>query len=211
MRLANPLLPAAAILTLLILGSASPARSAVPDAARSTVPPCLEVCPYGDLTFDIVVRDLANNPVANSTAEIDLPECAAFHLCPNQGDPNLTILTSPLRAIKVTDASGAVSFHLHAGGVCPGTAVTVRADGVPLRTVPLSSPDQDGDLYVSGPDLLILQTKTSLPYDATADLTCDGVVDANDVNAVNAHYGHACDVVVPTQNRSWGGLKIRYR
>jgi hypothetical protein len=211
MRLANTFLPAAALLSILTIGLASPARSGVPDAAHSTVPLCLEVCPYGDITYDIVVRDAASNPVANSTVEIFLPTCTTFHLCPNQGDPNLTISTSPLRVSKVTDASGAVSFHLHAGGVCPGTIVQVRADGITIGQPPLSSPDQDGDLDVRGNDLLTIQAKALQPYDATADLTCDGVVNAADVAAANAHYGHTCDAVVPTQDRSWGGLKIHYR
>jgi hypothetical protein len=211
MRLANSLLSAAALLVILTLGVTSRASSGVPSPANSTVPRCLEVCPYGDITFDIVVRDLASNPVGNSTVEIDLPTCAAFHLCPNQSDPNLTILTAPLRAFKVTSAAGTVSFHLHAGGVCPGTSVSVRADGVNLNTVSLSSPDQDGDLDVTGPDMLTIQAKASLPFDATADLTCDGVVDANDLNAGLAHYGHTCDAITPTHDRSWGGLKILYR
>jgi hypothetical protein len=211
MRLANSLLPAAATLTILILGSAAPAFSGVPSASNSTVPRCLEVCPYGDISFDVVVRDIANNPVNASSVEIDLPTCAAFHLCPNQGDPNLAISTSPLRATKLTSATGQVSFHLHAGGVCPGTTVKVFADGVLLALPPLSSPDQDGDLDVTGADMLTVQAKTTLPFDATADLTCDGVVDANDVNAAFTHYAHTCDAVVPTHNPSWGGVKIYYR
>jgi hypothetical protein len=211
MRLGTLLLRAATLIAILTLGASSPARSSPPNAANSTVPRCLEVCPYGDITFDVVVRDVASNPVAGSSVAIFLPTCSAFQLCVNQGDPNLTIGTSPLRALKVTSATGAVSFHLHAGGVCPGTTVSVYADGVLLAQPSLSSPDQNGDLDVSNGDVLAVQAKTSLPFDATADLTCDGVVDANDVNAVNAHYGHTCDAIVPTQNRSWGGIKIHYR
>jgi hypothetical protein len=211
MRLGTPLLPSAAILTILTLGAPSIARSDVPSAAQSTVPPCLTVCPYGDITFDVVVRDAAHNPKAGSSVWIELPTCAAFHLCANQGDPDLTLATSPLRAIKVTDATGAVSFHLHAGGVCPGTTVRVTADGVLLALPPLSSPDQDGDLDVAGSDMLAIQAKTLLPFDATADLTCNHVIDQGDIDAAFVHYGHTCDAVLPTHDPSWGGIKIHYR
>ena len=77
--------------------------------------------------------------------------------------------------------------------------------------IPPAPPDQDGNLLVATADMLTIQAKTLLPYDATADLDCDGVVGDGDISAAFAHYAHGCEAVTPTLRPSWGGLKIRYR
>jgi hypothetical protein len=45
----------------------------------------------------------------------------------------------------------------------------------------------------------------------SADLDCDGDVDADDVAIVQAHAGHLCVDPTPTRHSAWGTLKIMYR
>ena len=50
---------------------------AVPSPANSTVPPCLVACPLGDISYTVVVRDLAVNPLNGREVSIDFSSCPA--------------------------------------------------------------------------------------------------------------------------------------
>jgi len=188
-------------LALLALALAAPVSAAVPSAANSTVPLCLQMCPLGDLNYTVVVRDIANNPVGGSTVVLDFSSCPAVHLCP---PPNPT-------TTQVTNALGVATFAVRGGGGCTGL-VRVFADGILISPaaggVSVASPDQDGSLFVNGADQALLLTKGS--SDATADLNCDGTHDAADGNVITTHMGHFCDGVVPVAPSSWGQLKLHY-
>jgi len=187
------------------------AASGVPSPSNSTVPFCLLGCPAGDMVITIVVRDLANNPVTNSTVVLDFSACPAFTLCPVEPtDPY--IYDAPSRTVRAfTDASGTVRFPLRAGGVC-GTANGVRvfADGVFLAGRTFASPDQNGDLFVNAVDQGIASAKLGFA-DPTADFDCDGGVTAADLGVVAAHLSHGCSGPTPTRAKSWGSVKIIYR
>jgi hypothetical protein len=187
-------------LALLALAIATAASAGVPSPLNSSVPSCLQVCPYGDLTYTVVIRDLANNPVGGATVVLDFLDCQTFHLCPPPSPPNTTL---------IANAQGVATFALKGGGGC-ANAVRVFADGVLMASgVSVASPDQDGDLFVTGLDQAALLLKG--PADPTADLNCDGVHDAADGNVQVAHMGHYCDGVIPVAPRSWGQLKVHYR
>jgi len=207
MPTASPLLRSVLLSAATLLISTSPARSAVPSPANSSHDPCFVVCPLGDITYHITVRDIANNPVGGSTVVLDFSQCVFVH-CQNPG-PGI-IANDVARTMTTTaNAAGVASFPLKMGGCCPG--VRIIADGVILATVSMSSPDQDANLLVNGTDASILTGLTSMPYSVCGDLNCDGVVNANDVAIVTAHNGHACSGVVPTRLRSWGSVKTIYR
>jgi hypothetical protein len=158
------------------------------------------VCPDGDFTFHVTVRDIANAPVPGAAVVVNLCNCSSVHLC-----------SGPCDILVVADAAGNASFQIKGGGICASGGATVTADGVILATRAVASPDQDGDLSVTAADIGIINAKESLPYDPGADLNCDGLVSNGDVAIATAHIGHNCQGPVPTEGQSWGKLKAIYR
>jgi hypothetical protein len=199
------------VLALAALALATPsARAAVPSPQNSTVESCLRVCPAGDIHIRVVVRDLANNPIAGSSVLLDFCSCPFITLCPLLGGEPYAP-SGPCGVVMLTDAAGVAEFPLRAGGVCVGT-VNVYADGVNLaQRGHVASPDQNGDLTVNGTDQALLNAKLGGPYDPTADLNCSGALEAGDQAVQAGHLGHSCAAVVPTLPKSWGTLKTIYR
>lgn len=191
-----------------VLGAAT-ASAGVPSPSESTVDPCFVSCPFGDVAFSVTVRDFAHNPIAGSTVALAFSDCSGVRLCPNQ-EPGTTVSPSPLMAIRSTDATGVVTFHLHAGGLCPGAQMTVYADGVNLGQRSVASPDQNGDLIVDATDQALLAALVG-GSDLGGDLDCDQMVNTSDVTVQSSHLGHACDSATPTRPKSWGRLKLLYR
>ena len=197
------------VLVALVMAAGSHARAAVPYPPNSTVDPCLQVCPGGDVNFHVVVRDLFSNPVGGSAVFIDFSNCFGLTLCPPLGSDPYTV--GPNSILMMANAAGIADFGIRAGGVCVGT-VNVYADGVLLASRgAVSSPDQNGDAVVNATDQALLALKLGGPYDLTADLNCNGALEAVDTGFLNAHLGHTCSAVVPVQPRSWGTIKILYR
>jgi hypothetical protein len=200
---------------LMMLGT-GPAAAAVPSVANSTVPPCLVACPFGDIPFDVVVRDLANNPVANSSVVIDFSECPAAFICTAPGSqPDPYTVNLPARTIQLfSNASGLAHFPLRVGGGCGANTVRVFADGVLLGQRALASPDQDGDGFTSNilnNDFAIFTAKLGTS-DPTADLDCDSDVDADDQQIFFTHASKTCQGFVDAAHRSsWGHVKSHYR
>jgi len=164
------------------------------------VDPCLVLCPAGDFTFHVVVRDIANVPVAGASVVVNLCNCPSVHLC-----------SGPCDVLVTSDAAGNATFNIKGGGLCPGAVASVTADGVLLASRAVASPDQDGDLTVTAADIAIINGKLLLPYDPGADLNCDGTVNSTDVSIASSHSGHDCQGVVPTEEHSWGEVKAIYR
>ena len=192
---------------LCLVSFAPIAEAAVPSAANSTVDPCLVLCPSGDAAFVVVVRDLVNNPVANSTVTIDFNNCPSVVFCPNIPQDPYVIVGRVVRAI--TDASGRVQIPLRGGGVCT-SPVPIAADGVFLGSRATASYDQDGSLVVNAVDVGIATTKLGTT-DPTADFNCDGSVTNADLAILQLHAGHTCDVPTPARPSTWGRVKTIYR
>ena len=105
----------------ILIGFASTTAAAVPSPSNSTVPPCLVMCPAGDVANDIVVRDFANNPITASSVVLDFSSCASVVFCPSQ--PAGIALDLPSRTLRsFTDASGTAHFPARVGGTCGATA-----------------------------------------------------------------------------------------
>ena len=185
--------------------------AAVPSPPNCTVPIGLVTCPRGDVIFTVVVRDIANLPVAGSTVELDFGACPSFPLCDDCCD-GVTLDRVNHRASMITGANGQASFALETGGICGGQHVLVRADGILLASVPEASPDQDGNLYVGTHDLDLILPKLGT-QDPTADFNLDGWVTQADLDWMfPAHAGVSCNnEVVGARRSSWGALKIVYR
>ena len=186
-------------------------RANVPSPAHSTVDPCLRVCPAGDMTFHVLVRDFSANPVAGSTVVIDLCSCPGVILCPPTGSEPYT-LSGGCTVLMPTNGAGVADLPIRAGGTCRGSAVRVFADGILLTTLTaVSSPDQNGDATVSAVDQGILAARLGGPYDPTGDFNCSGALEAGDQAILAGHLGHSCAAVVPVLPGSWGRIKTIYR
>ena len=196
--------------TLVAVGvHTAPATAGVPDPHTSTTPTYFQMCPAGDLTQSVVVRDVTGSPLNNVVVEFDLCACPGLMLCsPLPGDPCTIVSGCQVRTIS--NAFGLAFFPVRGGGGCTGP-VPVSADGVLLANLGLSvSPDQDGNGVVDGTDATILSTKIGGP-DLTGDLDGNGAVNATDATILAAHLGHTCDGVVPARGVSWGAIKVTYR
>jgi hypothetical protein len=207
MRFVTLALRSTLLAAALALVSASSAQSAVPSPTNSSHDACFVVCPLGDLTYHVTVRDIANNPIAGSSVVLDYSQCGFVH-CSNPG-PGIVANDAAKTMTSLSNAAGVASFPLKMGGCCP--AVKIFADGVLLATVSMTSPDQDASLLVNGTDLSILTALFSGPYNVCGDLDCSGTIGANDFGILAAHNGHGCSGVVSTRPQSWGKLKTIYR
>ena len=215
MRLA-PRFGSSLILASLVIVGAGPAAAAVPSPVNSTVPSCLTACPLGDISFDVIVRDLANNPVAGSVVVLDFSSCPGAFICTVPGSPPdpYTVNLAARTLTLATDAAGLAHFPLRMGGGCAANTVRVFADGVQLGVRALASPDQDGDgltsnLLTNDATLFFAKMGTS---DPTADFDCDGDVDLDDQNIFFQHASKSCfGFVDPARASTWGQLKSFYR
>jgi hypothetical protein len=193
----------------------SPTVSAgVPSPANSQLPDCLVLCPMGDIPLTVVVRDLANNTIANSLVVLDFSSCPSAYLCPGTGEPGL-IVDLPTRTLRaLTGATGSVTMPAHVGGTGPAGSVRVFADGVLLRSYGLATPDQNGNgvaVTIVDIDDVLFAAKLGTT-DLTADFDCSGHVDAADQLIFFSHLSQACSGFVDAARRStWAQLKLHYR
>jgi len=177
---------------LLLLSVPSVSLAGVPSAANSFVPQ-LVGCPAGDLSFSVLVRDAAFNPVPGSVVTLSFTSCPSFIHC--SGSFSGYFWNSAARtASAVTDSIGQAHFAIHQGGIC--SVVSVTADGVPLASRAFASTDQNADLQVDFTDEGIVLGKLGTT-DRTADFDGNGVVDTVDVVTVASHIGHDCSGTPP--------------
>ena len=207
------------LLSGLILAAAAqamPAAAKLPDPAHSTVDPVLMICPEGDAVFRVKPRDFANNPDPGVNVTLAFDSCPPFAVCPDvAGDPTpykIDRVNRTITRMATLSASleAVAEFSIRMGGICPSSLLTVYADGVPLASRSVVSPDQDGDLDVDDADLALLEAKVG-QADPTGDFDGDGIVTAADVEVLRAHTGHACLVLTHISTATWGRLKLLYR
>jgi hypothetical protein len=171
----------AGLILTLPAGMSAGAPTGVPSGSNSTLPAAAYVCPAGDLAIPIVVRDGANQPVPRSvvilSAVQELRGCS-----PDDG-----------RWVTETDAQGEAGFFLAAGRLSSNVAFDVTADGVPLGTIPWTfATDQDDDFDVDDADVEIAAAAESLYGAGRSDFNGNGVTDAEDLELLRSHLGHAC-------------------
>lgn len=212
MKVETPLRPV--WLALLIGLAAVPVASAgVPSPANCTLPDCIHCALDGTLLTSVAIRDLANNPVNNSTVTFVWADCPDFVPCPSilTGVDAYTVDLVNKRFITQSGGNGVVAIYLRGGGGCPSTGFRIYADGILLGTRREASDDQNGDLVVDATDVALITAKVGTS-DLSGDLNCDGVVDSgHDVAFVQGRFGTICEGPVPARPTSWGHVKILYR
>ena len=213
----NRFATALALAGALSAAAALSASAAVPSPANSTLPACMALCPMGDMPFTVTIRDLANNPVANSSVVITFENCTNGHVfvCPQRPSDPYTVNPTLPSIQMFTDASGKATFPARVGGTGPAGCAVVFANGVFMRSYALASPDQNGNgvaVTVVDVDDVLFAAKLGT-VDPTADFDCSGgAVDAADQLIFNQHLSHSCDGIVDAVGRrTWGSLKQHYR
>lgn len=183
---------AALLLAALGAGAARGAPATTPPTGNSTVPPFIRLVgadalgrPDSAGTFTVVVRDLANNPVAGSRVVVDFGRATDLRLCAAQA-PGLTFVLDGV--LGVTDSGGRVSMTLLGHGVAAAApsapqSVRVYADGVLLGHPSASAFDLDGAGGVAGADLsLWLADFASGANPARADYDGNGWTGGGDLS-----------------------------
>ena len=198
----------ATLLSLCGLLVAGVAMAGTPSASTSTKPACVRLAgdngtsadPTG--AFTIVVRDLANNTVANSNVVLDFSACTEVHVAnqASQKFAGMTITPVGKKVSAITNSVGIASFNIEGGidpalGAAPAGCVAVSADNVPLGTITATAINSDMVLglgtsnAVNAADasaMLQRQLPVPQPYKASSDLNCDGAMNAGDVSVILA-------------------------
>jgi hypothetical protein len=199
----------------LLAASAAPARADLPPGSNSIIPAFIRLVsadPYGHPdpagVFQVVVRDLANNPVVGSQIIVDFTATTDVALCDVQA-PGVTRVATG--AMGVTGADGSVTMTL-LGHAIPGAApsppraVKIYADGVLLGSVPCCAFDLDGAGGVGGADLSRwLADFITGSFMARGDYDGSGALGATDVSVwlsvfVRGTSAQSCPAVVTAPN-----------
>lgn len=166
--------------TLLFLIAPTVATAQCGSPATSNVPSLFPVCPRGDVSVSIVVRDPAGNPCPGSTITLDV-----------LGGP---LCGSPLSITATTNNAGVATFSPRLGGHAstPVVATFTDASGVVIGFSTLvNSPDIDSNCVVNLADVSLLsQTFSTGIGIARVDYNFDGIVNLQDVTFFAQHYGH---------------------
>jgi hypothetical protein len=174
----------------------SPASASFPSPSNSTVPACFNLVgssagapAQAAGSFDVVVRDLANNPVQGAHVVVDLSGCPDLHFCADQLDPSVDVDCALKMVGKFTDPNGRATFVLLGGSNGAGNASTLLNGGKIFRNgVLLGSPtvgayDLDGSGGVGASDLSawLSDFASGIPF-GRSDYDCSFGVGASDLS-----------------------------
>jgi len=205
----------ATLLTAAGLLAASAAMAGVPSPANSQTPLCISL--VGSLAgvpdavgqFNIVVRDLANNPLNGASVVIDLSGCNDLSICDDQLDANALVNCGAKTTRKFTNALGQVTFIVLGGSNGGGNASSllgqgrIYANGTQIQAPTVSAFDLDGAGGVGANDLSawLGDFGSGQPY-GRSDYDCSGNIGANDLSLWLGQFGagtsaSSCAVACP--------------
>ena len=189
-------------LLLLMVATIGIAGASPPSPANSTVPGCITLVgtaagvPAPEGQFQVVVKDLANNPLVGAVVSIDLLSCPDLHLCADQLDPTAVVDCANKRVNKVTDGSGSVFFTVLGGSNGAGNALTllnggrIYENGTLLGSPTVSTFDLDGQGGVGANDLSAWLTDFGSGQNlGRSDYDCNNCLGANDLSLWLTVYG----------------------
>jgi hypothetical protein len=210
----------ATLLSVCGLLAAGVAFANVPDPVHSTIVATFGGTYYGiplggsDLTTSdpssqlvVTVKDLANNPIANSTVIVDFSACSDVQICDTQLDGSTAdCATKTVR--MATNGAGQATFYIvgHADVAADADgsnlgAVTVYADGVNLYDAAedvngaglnAACYDLDGSSGVSGTDLSLWLSDFGLVLangPERGDYDYDGILSGTDLSGWLTYFG----------------------
>lgn len=200
----------ATLLSVCGLLGASAVMAGVPNAGNSSIGSGITLVGTAGGVADvkgqklIVVRDALNQPVQNSTVTINFSAAANgsdIRLCSTQPFAGVGVSCGNKEVVALTDATGTATFRvvghsINPGGGTPGApapgfgagAATVKADGVTLGTLTVSTADENGAQGCNTVDLALMLNDNFSDVPATAanergrsDFNADGKVNVVDV------------------------------
>jgi len=155
-----------------VLFGASVAFAGVPSPGNSPYPPRINLVGYdigsgnaggsaSGATFSFVVRDLANNPIPNSSVALDFTGVLSDTRIDDSQIffAGLTANCGPHSITALTDVTGTATFVVVGGGYSvagpahAAGAAKVYADGVLLGPLSVGTYDENGAAGVGGADL----------------------------------------------------------
>jgi hypothetical protein len=173
---------------------------AMPGGGNSTTPACISLVGWNNGsasprgTFEVVVRDLANNPLVGAIVKVDLSNALDLVLCAQQLAPGIVVDCPTASASQTSDVNGRVVFTLLGGGVGPASTLLggarIYANGTLIASPTVSAYDLDGHNGVGANDLSLWLTDfgTGNPY-GRSDYDCSGGVGANDFSFWLSEFG----------------------
>jgi hypothetical protein len=177
------------------LGIGAGRARAVPSAANSTIPSHVLLVGRRDAAadtglgaFTVVVRDVANNPIAGATVEFRVLNCEGARLAADPLQPGVTARCTTHGFTAVTGGNGTVRMCIVGGGTigsAPGTGpcAQVYAAGVLLGTTSVALPDLDGSRGVGINDLSLWLIDFGLSEPISrSDFDGNGNVTINDLS-----------------------------
>ncbi len=146
--------------------------------------PCLVICPLGDISHEVVLKDSCGNPICDPGLALNFANCAA-EPCPGE-HPDWPLVY----ADSCDNATGTHWFSVKASSLdCIDCFVDVTlADGTICRRLETKFLDINNDKCVTPNDWL--GGVAGLP--PCNDYNCDGVTDSLDMAIHDSHLDHCC-------------------
>jgi hypothetical protein len=194
---------AAALAIVLLTPAAANADCNIPPGSNSTIPCGINLVgmhngvadPRGE--FTIVIRDLANNPVAGCEVTFDFGACGDIRIATVQPTPGVTVeciatpsphalvhaTTDAAGIVRVSIVGGAANIAPHTPGAGFGCA-NVYGGTVLLGTVNVGAFDQNGGGGVNPADIAAWLTDVfdSPTYRGRSDFNCSNSISPADLS-----------------------------
>jgi hypothetical protein len=167
-----------------------------PPAGNSTTPACISLVGSDGASpaqafgqFEVVVRDLANNPVVHASVVVDFSSSLELFIASAQLDPDMTVDCANRWVSKFTDANGRAMFCILGAGSAASPAVTllgggkIFANGTLIGTPTVSAFDLDGTLGLGSGDLsaFLSDFASGINY-GRSDFDCSDALGAGDLS-----------------------------
>lgn len=138
-------------------------------------------------TITVVARHLGGGNYGSPLFVLDLSQAPDIELCTTQPDPAV-IVDCPTRTARwFGDAHGAATVRIaghatHAISAPHAPSAMLFCDGVLFGTIPIATPDEDGNGVGAADNSLWQQDYFSGPYWERSDLDGDGTLSAADLS-----------------------------
>ena len=187
----------------------------IPSSQQSTVPSRILVMPDGSVTYTVVMRDVANNPLYGTVVWFDFSRCEELRMAGcSDCEGALPYDPETRRFETMTALDGSATIRICGSIVCEQTAaekpVWVFGDGALVGWATVATTDLSANGLVDAVDLSLWDA-CAARADRNGDYDGDGDLDATDRTFLTASIGAHCDAAVPALATTWGRLKAIHR